>query len=143
MGSAAHAESHSGGRSFRRGARVIQLPLGRVSGRSGPEENTDEATQSGAVIIPAESPTGITLSDIPGEWASITTVWTGTPPALSDLVQNLRAVDAADPAAVAVGIWQVVVIVPRAALHLASWALAHPARAAVLGTTLLIIYLTL
>ncbi|MFI7075558.1 hypothetical protein, partial [Micromonospora sediminicola] len=69
----------------------------------------------------------MTLRDIPGDWDSVTAVWTGSPEPLSDLVgQASRARDGSDAHAIAMACWAVLVLIPRGLLHLASWVLAHP-----------------
>ncbi|MFY1599522.1 hypothetical protein [Micromonospora sp. WMMD737] len=71
----------------------------------------------------------MTLSDIPGDWESVTAVWTGSPEPLSDLVALTgQARDGQDAQAIAMACWAVLVLIPRGLLHLASWVLAHPLR---------------
>lgn len=96
-----------------------------------PDWNPDEPVQD----IPAESGrqsgTGLTVGDIPGDFDSVRAVWTGTPEPLSVLAGRVRAARGAeDPRQVAMACWALLVLVPRAVLHLCSWALEHPARTA-------------
>jgi hypothetical protein len=78
----------------------------------------------------ANSGTRITLGDIPGEWASIATVWTDAPEPLCELVERAAVARDADRTAteVALACWAVLVLMPRGLLHLASWVLTHPLR---------------
>ncbi|WP_230540426.1 hypothetical protein [Salinispora arenicola] len=71
----------------------------------------------------------MTVRDVPGDWDSVTAVWTGSPEPLSDLVGLTgQARDGQDAQAIAMACWAVLVLVPRGLLHLASWVLAHPLR---------------
>ncbi|MEV0005889.1 hypothetical protein AB0H28_26890 [Micromonospora sp. NPDC050980] len=94
-----------------------------------PEPDRDEPAQFAPPFSGPNSGTGITLRDIPGDWDSVTAVWTGSPEPLSDLVgQASRARDGSDAHAIAMACWAVLVLIPRGLLHLASWVLAHPLR---------------
>lgn len=95
-----------------------------------PEFNQHKPVQKGAASSGPNSSTGITLRDIPGDWGSVTAVWTGSPEPLSDLVGLTgQARDGQqDAQAIAMACWAVLVLVPRGLLHLASWVLAHPLR---------------
>ncbi|QKW17620.1 hypothetical protein [Verrucosispora sp. NA02020] len=69
------------------------------------------------------------MRDLPGDWESVTAVWTGSPEPLRDLVdQAARAREGEDAQAIAMACWAVLVLIPRGLLHLASWVLAHPLR---------------
>ena len=96
-----------------------------------PDWDRDESVQD---VIPDSGPRsgpGITLGDIPGDFDSVRAVWTGTPEPLSVLAGKVRAARGAeDPQQVAMACWSLLVLVPRAVLHLASWALEHPLRTA-------------
>ncbi|WP_344174424.1 hypothetical protein [Pilimelia columellifera] len=89
-----------------------------------------------------ESGTRLTLRDVPGEWESVTTVWTGAPEPLRVLVARVAAAKAEDrtPGEVAMAFWALAVIAPRAVLHLFSWLFTHPLRllAAVAVTAVLL-----
>lgn len=70
-------------------------------------------------------------------------MWAQAPEPLSALVGRVGQARQPDrtPAEVALACWAVLVVVPRAVCHLASWALAHPLRllaAAVLVATFLV-----
>ncbi|MFC3989645.1 hypothetical protein [Actinoplanes siamensis] len=79
----------------------------------------------------------MTLRDVPGDFDSVRAVWSGTPEPLSALTDRVRAARNSDsPQHVAMACWALLVLVPRAVLHLASWALEHPARAAAAGLLL-------
>jgi hypothetical protein len=115
---------------FRRSAQVIPLPSRRSNSQNPPEQDQEETQQTGTSNSGANSGTRITLSDIPGEWESVTTVWTDAPTPLCDLVG--RALDARHPDRTATDIgmacWAVLVLIPRGLLHLTSWVLTHPLR---------------
>ncbi|MEV4826462.1 hypothetical protein [Micromonospora sp. NPDC049274] len=117
---------------FRRPADVVSLVPQRQEAPSAPplpESNQDETTRTEPASSGPNSGTGITLRDIPGEWESVTAVWTGSPEPLSDMVgQAGRAREGQDAHAIAMACWAVLVLIPRGLLHLASWVLAHPLR---------------
>jgi hypothetical protein len=97
----------------------------------------DEPVQTVTLDSGPRSGSGITLSDIPGDWDSVRAVWTGTPESLSVLAEKVRAArDAEDPQQVALACWSLLVLIPRAVLHLASWALEHPLRTAAVALVL-------
>lgn len=78
---------------------------------------------------------------IPGDWASITAVWQDSPDPLCAIVgQAKQARNDGTPQGVALAVWAIIMLPPRAALHLASWMLTHPLRFLV-GTTLIIIFI--
>lgn len=91
-------------------------------------------------------PPRITLRHITGsaDLASLTAVWVGQPPALSDLTGEIAAIRDGQTTGpeLATAIWHLLVLPARAALHLGSWLLAHPLRLAVVALALLIITLT-
>ncbi|RZU46542.1 hypothetical protein EV385_6616 [Krasilnikovia cinnamomea] len=96
-----------------------------------PEEFRYEPVQKFSGRSGRQSGPGITIGDIPGDWGSVHAVWTGTPEPLSALTEQVRAArDADDPRQVAMACWSLLVLIPRAVLHLASWALQDPARTA-------------
>jgi hypothetical protein len=102
-----------------------------------PDRDRDETVQTVAPDSGRDSSPGITLGDIPGDWDSVRAVWTGTPEPLSALAGRVRAARGAeDPQQVAMACWSLLVLVPRAVLHLASWALEHPARTAAMALLL-------
>ncbi|SBT69297.1 hypothetical protein GA0070622_6421 [Micromonospora sediminicola] len=117
---------------FRREADVISLAPPRQEALPAPplpESNQDETTRTEPASSGPNSGTGITLRDIPGDWDSVTAVWTGSPEPLADLVgQAGRAREGSDAHAIAMACWAVLVLIPRGLLHLASWVLAHPLR---------------
>ena len=83
------------------------------------------------------------MGDLPGDWASVTAVWTGTPEPLSTLVEHVRAARGSDDLkAIGTACWALLVAVPRGVLHLASWALEHPARTAVVAVLLAVLIVT-
>jgi hypothetical protein len=104
-----------------------------------PEQDWPEPPQT---VTPDSDPSSgarITVGDIPGDWASVTAVWTGTPEPLSALVEHIRAARGSDDLkAIGAACWALLVAVPRGLLHLASWALQHPARTAVVALLLAI-----
>jgi hypothetical protein len=64
-------------------------------------------------------------------------VWTGAPEPLSALVGHVRTARGSDdPQAIGTACWALLVAGPRGLLHLASWALEHPARTAVVALLL-------
>lgn len=117
---------------FRREADVVSLVPHRSEGHPAPplpESNQDEPVQIAPPVSGPNSGTGITLRDFPGDWESVTAVWTGSPEPLSDLVEQAgRAREGQDAQAIAMACWAVLVLIPRGLLHLASWVLAHPLR---------------
>ncbi len=117
-------------------AEVVDLADRRSTTRETPplpDSNQDEPAQTVATDSGPRSGPGLTLRDVPGDWDSIRAVWDGTPDPLSSLVATIRAArDAQDWRQVAMGCWALLTLVPRGVLHLASWALQHPARTAAL-----------
>jgi hypothetical protein len=115
---------------FRRPATVISLPLGRSTEQNPPESKRDEPVQTRTPDSGPDSGTRITVGDVPGEWESVTTVWTDAPEPLCDLVGRVTV--ARDPERTATDLalacWAVLVLTPRGLLHLASWVLTHPLR---------------
>jgi hypothetical protein len=94
-----------------------------------PDWDRDEPVQDVHPDSGPHSGSGITLSDISRDWGSVRAVWTGTPEPLSVLADKVRAARGAeDPQQVAMACWSLLVLAPRAVLHLASWALEHPLR---------------
>lgn len=94
-----------------------------------PDWNRDKPVQDATPDSGPRSGPGITLGDIPGDWDSVRAIWTGTPEPLSVLADKVRAARGAeDPQQVAMACWSLLVLAPRAVLHLASWALEHPLR---------------
>lgn len=71
-------------------------------------------------------------------------VWTGSPEPLCDLVAAAAGVREPDRTAadVALACWAVLVMIPRGLLHLASWVLAHPVRAAAAAVLLVVLLAT-
>ena len=149
-----HANTHSDGHAqsrnvrtlFRGAGKVIPLRQGGDSDQNWPTRNQEEPAQTGTPDSGANSGTGITLSDIsdgiPGDWASVTSVWAESPEPLSALVGRVTDARHPDrtPVEIALACWALLVLVPRGLLHLASWALTHPLRllaAAVLAAVLL------
>lgn len=92
-----------------------------------PEFNQPKTAQKVTANSSPNSSTGITVRDIPGDWDSVTAVWTGSPEPLADLVGQARD-GQQDAQAIAMACWAVLVLIPRGLLHLASWVLAHPLR---------------
>jgi hypothetical protein len=125
-----YAQSQTGRSLFQSPAKVIPLPSRRSEGPNPPEFNEDLPAQTGTPDSGPSSGTRITLGDIPGEWESVTTVWTDAPEPLCHLVA--RAAEARDPertaTEIALACWAVLVLIPRGLLHLASWVLTHPIR---------------
>ncbi|GIJ28310.1 hypothetical protein Vqi01_34720 [Micromonospora qiuiae] len=117
---------------FRRPADVVSLVQPRSEGLEAtplPEFNQDKPAHTAPAVSGPNSGIGITLRDIPGDWESVTAVWTGSPEPLSDLVEMAgRAREGQDAQAIAMACWAVLVLIPRGLLHLASWVLAHPLR---------------
>ncbi|RAO26122.1 hypothetical protein ONO23_05525 [Micromonospora noduli] len=117
---------------FRRPADVVSLVPQRQEAPPAPplpESNQDQTARTEPAFSGPNSGTGITLRDIPGDWESVTAVWTGSPEPLSDMVgQAGRAREGQDAHAIAMACWAVLVLIPRGLLHLASWVLAHPLR---------------
>jgi hypothetical protein len=89
------------------------------------------------------SSTRLTLRDTPGDWASVITVWFDSPESLADQWARVREGLAAGDAAgrLAAG-WAVLVLIPRAVLHLGSWLAADPYRAAGAAVLLLVFIAT-
>ena len=138
----------SGGRNSG-GARVLDLRSKRGSACPDPEQNVDQPAQTGAAAPDQNSGTRITLSNIfgrvadtPGDWASITTVWTDAPDSLATSVRAvLDARDADNPAAYCLAVWALLVLPARTMLHLLSWALSHPYRTVAVLVAAAITYL--
>jgi hypothetical protein len=111
---------------------VISLTDRRSEGREAPplpESNQDEIPQNDQPSSGPNSGTRITVRDVPGDWSSVTAVWTGSPEPLRDLVgQTAQAREGQDGKDIAMACWAVLVLIPRGLLHLASWVLAHPLR---------------
>jgi hypothetical protein len=117
---------------FRPQAEVINLAAHRsetLPPPPPPEYNQDETPRSDNPVSTPDSGTRITLSDIPGDWDSITAVLKGRPVSVEVQVRTaLRALHSDDPKQIAMGCWALLVASPRALLHLLSWALEHPVR---------------
>jgi hypothetical protein len=132
---------------FRRMAEVVSLRHRRSEGQETPplpEFNQDETPQNVPTVSDPNSGTGITLSDFPGDWESVTAVWTGSPEPLSELVDLAgRAREGQDAQAIAMACWAVLVLIPRGLLHLASWVLAHPLRSLVAAAVAAVFVATL
>lgn len=126
---------------FRRPAEVIRLPERSSQDRNPPENNREQTTHTVTSNSGSNSGTGITLGDIPGDWASVTTVWTDSPEPLRAMVGKVtQARTGGTPTDIALACWAVLVLIPRGLFHLASWILSHPIRllaAAVLAAVLL------
>lgn len=140
-----YGQSHDGASPVRPAARVIQLPVPRSDGQTTPDQDTQETPQTGVVESGVQSGTRLTLRDFPGEWESVTAVWTDSPEPLRVLVARWRGANDDDrtPADVALAVWAALVMPARAALHLGSWVLTHPIRLLVvtaLGAVLLATY---
>lgn len=111
---------------FQRSAKIIRFPKHEKESQ---EENTKPTTTTG------ENDT------IPGDWASIITVWTDTPdPLCNILAQAKQARNGGTPQDIGLAIWTMVMLAPRGMLHLTSWLLSHPARFAA-GAILIIIFI--
>jgi hypothetical protein len=114
---------------FRRPAEVIPLPQRRSRRQNPPEQDADQPAQTVASDSGPNSGTRITLSDIPGDWESVTTVWTDAPEPLHAMVGRVTdARTGGTPTDIALACWAVLVLIPRGLLHLASWVLSHPLR---------------
>ena len=124
-----YAESQASRTLFRRPATVIPLTKRRPGGQNAPEQNHPETPQNRALSSGVNSGARITVSDIPGDWASVTTVWTDAPEALCDLVGRVTAArDSRHAADIALACWAALVLIPRGLFHLASWIFTHPLR---------------
>lgn len=125
-----YTQSQPGRSLFRRSAQVIQMPTRSSEQQKAPEFNQDLPPQIGALDSGPNSGPRITLSDVPGEWESVTTVWTDGPEPLCDLVDRVTLARDADRTTtdIALACWAVLVLIPRGLLHLASWVLTHPLR---------------
>jgi hypothetical protein len=129
-----HSQSRNGRSLFRGMGKVIPLRQERDGGQNWPTRNQEEPGGTGVANSGPNSGPGITLSDlpdvIPGDWASVTSVWTESPEPLSELVG--RVAEARHPersgAEIALACWALLVLVPRGLLHLGSWVLTHPLR---------------
>lgn len=109
-----------------------------------PEQNSPKTPQNVTTSSDPSSGAGITIREIPGDWSSVSAVWTGTPEPLSALVgQVQRAREADDARDVAMACWALLVAAPRGVLHLASWALEHPLRTAAVTLLLTVLIATL
>ena len=122
-------------------AEVISLPRRRGEHQTTPDQDRDEPAEIRASKSGLKSGPDFTVSDFPGDWASVTAVWTDSPEPLRELVGRVTAVRR-DPTPVGVGmaVWSALVLIPRGLFHLASWALTHPLRilaVAVLAAVLL------
>ncbi len=114
---------------FRAPAQVIRLDGQRSRHRKPPESDTPKTPETMTSVSGPDSGTRVALRDIPGDWASVTAVWTGSPEPLSDMVGRVtEARTDPDRAQVALACWALLVLIPRGLLHLASWVLSHPAR---------------
>lgn len=117
---------------FQRQGEVISFPERRSDDREAPplpESNQDETSQTGTPDSDANSGTRITVRDVPGDWASVTAVWTGSPEPLCELTEQVTSArDGGDAQTIAMACWALIVLIPRGLLHLASWVLAHPLR---------------
>lgn len=118
---------------FRPDAQVIELPRKSSEGQSdqnSPEQNHHESAQMQTANSGPNSGPRITVRDLPGEFDSVTTVWTDAPEPLCHLVARTTAArtESRTPADVGLACWAVLVLIPRAGLHLASWLLTHPLR---------------
>jgi len=111
-------------------AQVIRLPVTQSSGQTTPDQDAEETPQTGVVESGVQSGTRFTLRDLPGEWESVTTVWTDSPEPLRVLVARITAAKAEDrtPAEVGMAFWALLALIPRVGLHLASWLFTHPLR---------------
>lgn len=102
-----------------------------------PESNREETVRKVSPDSGRRSGSGMTLGDIPGDFASVLAVWTGTPEPLSAMAERVQAArQAEDPQQIAMACWAVLVLIPRGLLHLASWALEHPLRTLAIGLLL-------
>jgi len=106
---------------FRKPATIIRFP----------KRKTETSTE----------PTTKQNDDIPGDWASITTIWTDSPAPLNSIVDQAKQAKADGNGAMAA--WTIIVLIPRGILHLASWILEHPIRCLPAGTLILIFLATL
>lgn len=131
---------------FRPEAEVVELAARRPEAYTAPplpEQDWPEPPQKVTPDSDSSSGTRITVGDLPGDWASVTAVWTGTPEPLSVLVERIRAARGSDDLkAIGAACWALLVAVPRGVLHLASWALEHPARTAVVAVLLAVLIAT-
>lgn len=124
-------QSHSPVKSSPVVGRVLQLHPERVSSCPAPDPNHHKSDQTRVVESGSNSGTRLTLRDIPGDWGSVTTVWTDSPPPLANITGEITAArQGQDPAAPAMAGWLLLTLIPRGGLHLLSWVLAHPARTA-------------
>lgn len=115
-----YAESHDASESGLPSAKVFLLRPKRAEAPGGQHEPTQTATPD----VVRKSGTRLTLSDIPGDWSSITTVWTDTPDSIQQAWSAIReGLHSGQPDQIADAIWRLIVIAPRAALHLGSWVL--------------------
>ena len=111
---------------LQRSAKIIRFPK-----RKKDQETPEQAKKQNPT--PAEK--------IPGEWESITTVWTDSPEPLCSIIEQISQLrEEGTPQSLALAAWAVIVLPPRAALHLTSWLLSHPTRFTV-GATLIIIFI--
>lgn len=124
---------------------VVSLPERRQEGREAtplPESNQEYLPQTGRPDSGANSGIRITVSDIAGDWGSVVAIWTGTPESLSELVDQASAARDGDARATAMAGWAVLVLIPRALLHLASWVLAHPLRLLTVASVVVVFVVT-
>jgi hypothetical protein len=128
-------------------AEVFSLAEHRSEGQETPplpDSNADGSDQNVLAESGANSGTRIALGNqIPGDWASVTAVYTSSPQSLRDQVdQILAARDDANAQAIAMACWAVLVLIPRGLLHLASWLFAHPLRLITLAALIALLIAT-
>lgn len=115
---------------LQRSAKIIRFPKRKQE--QGEQEPSDKAQPK---IHSKDQP------QIPGDWASIIAIWQDSPDPLCAIVEQAKqARNEGTPQGAALAIWAIIMLPPRAALHLASWMLTHPLRF-VAGVALLIIFI--
>lgn len=143
-----YAQSHSGSTQSLGGADVISMARRRPSPYPRPDQNHPKPAQTVTPNSGANSAPRITVRDAYGavvdDLASVRSVWTDSPDPLCKLVADATAAVSGDATAKesALAAWAVLVLVPRATIHLTSWILTHPLRTLALTVALIITYLT-
>lgn len=132
---------------FQSEAEVISLPSARSQARETPPPPEFKSGKPAQTVTPNSGPnsgTRITLRDAPGDWGSVLTVYYDSPESLAEQMRRVREGLARGDAAgrLAAG-WAVLVLIPRAVLHLGSWLAADPYRAAGAACLLIVFIATL
>jgi hypothetical protein len=111
-----------------------------------PDQNRAKPAQTSTPDSGSDSGTRITVRDVYSatvdDLASIRSVWTDSPDPLCRLVTAATTIRNGNAAEILLTAWAVLALIPRAALHLASWILTHPLRTLAVSVAVAITYLT-